>query len=792
MRIASFCLTVFLALIASGAAHAAESVPPWSIIPQPAQLEPATHSAVSVRDGDAVAFNGDGRDRAEPIIKRFVTRLAATRGLTLHFAPGHDAHARIVFDLDPDAPIQNRAGYRIDIADGQIRVHARTARGLFYGAVTTWQLLTPDAAHGTVRVAAGRIADHPRFRWRGLMLDSARHFQSVADIKQLIDWMSLHKLNVLHWHLTDDQGWRLQIKRYPKLTSVGACRKAVGPDAALTGGPDKPYCGYYTQDEVRALVRYAADRFITIVPEIEMPGHAQAAIAAYPDLGVTGKRPQVSTDWGISTWLYAPDRHSIQFLENVLDEVMALFPSKYIHVGGDEAVKDQWKASSKVRARLKHLGLADMDALQGWMIDKIGAYLAAHGRTLVGWDEILAGGKLPRSAVVMSWHGVSGAVKAAEAGHDAVLAPSPVLYLDHVQSSAHDEPPGRPQVESLKDVYTFNPAPASLTSAQEQHILGVQANLWAEYMPTFARAEHAIFPRMAAWAEVAWSPAAAIDWPGFIKRMPAQVARYRELDIAYADSAWAPRFQLSAPLSLSAPGLGKITVTLSKQVDDGMIRYAKRLSGDAPPTARSPRYTRPFKLPITRNTTVSAATFTASDRPLSAPRARNIWAGLLLTRNSDQLATCTQQIPLRIEDDRPLDGPRPVYKVDIANTCWLWKDVPLSHVHTITMTVGNLPWNYSIPHAINSVITRPEATPHGEIEVHLDSCTGPRIARLSLAQAARTREQTKLKAKLPPLKGTHTLCLFATGDRRQGTIWAIDTVALSPAIEQGKLTPMPD
>ncbi|HEX7338394.1 MAG TPA: family 20 glycosylhydrolase [Rhodanobacteraceae bacterium] len=764
------------ALILAGTscvALAADTAPAWSIIPAPATEQPASHGVVHVSAGDSVSVTGAPSTQATVIAQRFIKLVAATRQLKLAYAP-QDANARIMFNLDPAAAIKSKAGYRIAIGHGQIRITARTPRGLFYGGVTAWQLLTSNpVGHGAATVADGRIADHPRFAWRGLMLDSARHFQSVADIKKLIDWMALHKLDVLHWHLTDDQGWRLQIKRYPKLTREGACRKAVGPDAALTGGPDKPYCGFYTQDEVRELVKYAAARFITIVPEIEMPGHAQAALHAYPDLGVTGKRPPVSTDWGINPWLYAPDQRSITFLENVLNEVMALFPSKYIHIGGDEAIKTQWEASPVVRAKLKKLGLKDMNALQNRMMGKIGAYLAAHGRTMVGWDEILDA-KLPSDAVVMSWHGVDGAVKAAEQGHDAILSPSPLLYLDHVNSSAHDEPAARPQVESLKDIYTFNPSPASLTPAQARHILGVQGNLWTEYMPTFARDQHAIFPRMAAWAEVAWSPATAIDWNSFIARMPAQVARDQALGIAYADSAWAPRFHLAAEHD-------KIRVTLTNQVARGAIHYT--LDGSRPQPTSLP-YTGPFTLPGDRTTTLKAATFTASGLELAAPRTRHINAESLLTRNSDQLSTCPTpkngtSIALRIEDDRPLTGRRPVYKVDIGNTCWLWKNAPLDGVKRISVTVGNLPFNYAIPYVYAKVTARPEATPHGEIDVHLDSCTGPRIARLPLDKAAKTSLPATLDATLSkPVSGDHTLCLIATGDPRNGTIWAVDTVRL--------------
>lgn len=761
-----------LGLVAAAACApvlATNAIPPWSMIPQPAQAVPAGHGAVTVSNGDTVASVTPDDVDADRIVSMFIDHAQTLRGLHL-VADTDAAGARIVLRLDPGAAIDSDAGYRIDIGDNRIRATARTARGLFYASVSVGQLLTPDAARGTVRVADGRIEDAPRYRWRGFMLDSARHFQSVEQIRRIIDWMALHKLDRLHWHLTDDQGWRLQIKRYPKLTGEASCRRAVGPDAALTGGPDKPYCGYYTQDQVRALVRYAADRFITIVPEIEVPGHAQAALHAYPELGVTGERPPVSTDWGINTWLYAPNRRSLTFLENVLDEVMALFPSRYIHIGGDEAAKDQWEASAAAQAQRKKLGLDNMDQLQGWMVGQVGRYLARHGRTMIGWDEILDGGTLPDSAVVMSWHGVDGAVAAAAKGHDTILSPSPTLYLDHVQSDAHDEPPGRPQPETLQDIHEFNPHPDSIAPDAARHILGLQANLWAEYMPTFARAQHAMFPRMAAWAEVAWSPASAIDWSSFLRRMPAQLARYRALGIAYADSAWRPRIRMQASGD-------RLTVTLDNQTGQGRIRYT---TDGSTPHADSTPYTGPLAFPADTTTRLAATTFDANGTPLSRPHHRDIRRAALRTRNSDRLATCSKKIPLRIEDDRPLDGHRPVYKVDIADTCWIWHAASLDGMTGIRVRVGNLPWNYALWKDTDAVIARPSQGAHGEIEVHLDRCDGPLLARLPLAKAATHQERSTLEATLPATRGRHDVCLFATGDPRHGVIWAVDTVEWLP------------
>ncbi|HWN06045.1 MAG TPA: beta-N-acetylhexosaminidase, partial [Steroidobacteraceae bacterium] len=427
---------------------------PISIIPAAAEVTRAAGS-FELTPQTQVRFvagsPGDG------VARYFVELLERTRGIALPRRPvtGIDTSGAgtIDFELRAGESAADEEGYSLIVSPGRIAVSSRSARGLFYGAVTLWQLLTADAASTTrINVPALTITDAPRFAWRGLMLDSARHYQPPEFIRQLIDWMALHKLNVLHWHLTDDQGWRLEILEYPELTRVGAWRMPAG------AGNPPPYGGFYTQAEVRELVAFAASRFVTIVPEIEMPGHAQAAIASYPQLG-TGGTPPVSPDWGVHDWLFNAEESTLVFLENVLDEVIGLFPGEFVHVGGDEAVKDRWQASPRVQARIRELGIADEAALQGWFIARIGRFLDARGRRLIGWDEILESG-VPARAAVMSWRGTAGGIAAARAGHDVVMAPSPVLYLDHWQSDSPREPPGRPDIESLADVYAFEPVPA--------------------------------------------------------------------------------------------------------------------------------------------------------------------------------------------------------------------------------------------------------------------------------------------------------------------------------------------
>jgi hexosaminidase len=430
--------------------------------------------------------------------------------------------------------------YALRVTPAGIQVAAPTDAGLFRGAMSAWQLLT-EPHSGALTIPAQTVEDAPRFAWRGLMLDSARHYQSPEFIKALIDAMAAHKLNVLHWHLTDDQAWRLEIRKYPKLTEVGGWRVPAGeaPAADIDPATGKPrlHGGVYTQAQAREIVAYAAARHITVVPEIEMPGHASAAVAAYPELAAISNPPRnVPSDWGVYPALFNVEESTISFLQDVLDEVIQVFPSTYIHVGGDEAVKDQWKASARVQARMKALGIADEHHLQSWFIQRMEKHLSSRGRRLIGWDEILEGGLAP-NATVMSWRGISGAVAAAKAGHDTVLSPAPTLYFDHRQSASPAEPPGRGKVISLKDVYAFDPTPSELTPEQQRHLLGLQANLWTEHVRTEPRAAHMLFPRALAVAELGWSKPERMGWEGFEPRARASAARLRAMGLPAAASA---------------------------------------------------------------------------------------------------------------------------------------------------------------------------------------------------------------------------------------------------------------
>jgi hexosaminidase len=762
--------SVTLTLAACHALQPAKpSAPGLSLIPQPASVE-RRHGAFHLRQGAPLIIDS-GNAEAVGIAQRFVDRLAQTRGIHLDLRPfgdARDSRGAIVFSLDArDTLAPGGEGYRLAVDGDRIRISSRESRGLFYGSVTLWQLLTQEVAPTTsIDVPELLITDKPRFGWRGAMLDSARHFQSPDFIKRFLDQLALAKLNTFHWHLTDDQGWRIEIKKYPRLVEVGAWSRPAG--AAGTDADGKPVRqgGYYTQDEIRDIVRYAAERHITVVPEIDVPGHMQAAIAAYPALGSKGDTPVVSPDWGVHSYILNVDESTFAFMQDVLDEVMQLFPGTWIHVGGDEAVKDQWKASARVQARMRELGLANEEALQDWFIARLQKYLAAHGRTLIGWDEILEGG-LPPDATVMSWRGVKGGVDAARLGHDVVMAPSPDLYLDHLQSDAADEPSGRPDLRTLADIYAFEPTPADMDAVAAEHVLGAQANLWTEHMRTPALVEHAAFPRLAALAEVLWSPASTHDWNGFVARLVPQMDRYRVAGIAAAQSAFEVRMAAAYTVADS------VAVTLSDQA--GLpIRYTT--DGSAP-TAASPLYREPLRQPVP--STLAAATF-LDGREVGIAKTHTLARENLLRRSSDALKPCSGKLALRLEDDAPATGARAFFSVDLFDPCWIFERASLDGIASIGVDVGQLPYNFQLWKDAANIVPRPAPqSPDGELLVKLDTCAGATVAKLPLGPARANPAVTPLRAPLARLAGMHDLCFVFSG---HGTdpLWVIDAVQLIP------------
>jgi hexosaminidase len=501
---------------------------------------------------------------------------------------------------------------------------------------------------------------------------------------------------------------------------------------------------------------------VTIVPEIEMPGHAQAALAAYPELAAGNAPAAVSADWGIHTRLFNVDEQTFAALERILTEVIELFPGRYIHVGGDEAVKKQWVESEAVQARMRELGIADETALQSRFVERIERFLNAHGRRLIGWDEILEGGIAPR-ATVMSWRGLDGALEAAALGHDTVLSPWPTLYFDHRQSRLAGEPPGRGLVVSLEDVYRFDPMPAALAENQRPHVLGIQANLWSEHIRTEERLAWMAFPRAAALAEVAWSQPKRLDWESFVSRLPAQLERYRAIGLPFATSA----FDVRVTADRRAGDI--VEVALSNPSGTGDIRYT---TDGSPVTAASPRYAKRLQLPS--DLELTARTF-VDGRPVS-----EVWRGDIGRtadrRHSQELELCSEKLVLSLEDDAPRDGPRGVFLVDVMNPCWLWRDVDLAGATEITATVGQVPFNFQFGAERPEIELRAPRTPEGELEVRANGCDGESIAVLPLREAARSQATSVVSRRLSELPEGRTDLCFRFRQHGVDPLWVIDWV----------------
>lgn len=471
-------------------------------------------------------------------------RLRLASGFPLPVGDGavdSSEESSITLQLVSQSKVEHEEGYRLKVESKKILIEASTSAGIFYGTQTLLQLLPPAIFSHGVRyqmaweIPCVTIEDHPRFSWRGAMLDCSRYFKPVGFIKKFIDILSVHKMNRFHWHLTDDQGWRIEIKKYPKLTEVGAWRKGSkrGYRDPEVNGDNVPHGGFYSQEEIRDVVSYAAARHVMVVPEIEMPGHSQAAIAAYPQFGCTKEKLEPWIGWGINENIYNPSEETIHFLQDVLLEVMDLFPSPFIHIGGDEAVKPQWKNSPEVQARMAELGISDVDELQSYFIKRMDTFLAQHGRRLVGWDEILEGGLAP-GATVMSWRGMEHGIKAATAGHDVVMTPNSHTYFDGYQcSDIENEPMAGGGCLRLEDVYGYDPVPSEIPADKACHILGVQGQQWSETMPTTEQVEYMIFPRLCALSEVAWLQPEAKNFTDFRQRLLTHLKRLNILGVRY-------------------------------------------------------------------------------------------------------------------------------------------------------------------------------------------------------------------------------------------------------------------
>ncbi len=514
-----------------------------SIIPLPAKLEKKNTNFTVNKETKIFAQQGNAE--ALHIAKMLAEKFKKAGGLQIP-AEEYDGNSlpgnAIYFTtLSADDSLGSE-GYQLSVTDNSVIVKAKEPAGLFYGMQTINQLLPAEIESNSEveniawQIPGVVITDQPRFKWRGMHLDVCRHFVSIDFIKKYIDNMAMHKLNTFHWHLTEDQGWRLEIKKYPKLTEIGAWRKEtlighINDTPRKFDG--KHYGGFYTQDQAKEIVQYAKERFITVVPEIEMPGHATAAIAAYPELGVTGKQIEVATHWGVFPDIFNVEESTFSFLENVLTETMEIFPSEYIHIGGDEAIKDQWKASPQIQKKIKDLGLKNEEELQSYFMTRIEKFVNSKGRKIIGWDEIIEGGLAP-NATVMSWRGMEGGVTAAKSGHDVIMAPVQYTYFWWNQGDSLNEPLSAGGYLPMEKVYGFEPIDSSLSPQEAKYVLGAHGSAWAEYMENEAKVEYMVFPRMSALAEVVWSPKEARNWKDFTARMPKQFKRYDGRKINYA------------------------------------------------------------------------------------------------------------------------------------------------------------------------------------------------------------------------------------------------------------------
>ena len=595
MHILVYASAIFLMSCADERHHS------LNLIPMPVHIEPGTGS-FAIRAGTALV--ADGRDSTlQQVAEYLSSRVEAIAGFPLPVGPNTQGQSdgQIMLRLsDAKALPHHPEGYRLVIDETGILLEGRKPEGVFRGAQTLLQILSdqisfPRKDNRSLKLPALSIVDFPRYPYRGMHLDVSRHFFSVAFIKEYIDLLAAFKFNSFHWHLTDDQGWRIEIDTYPQLTQVGSWRQAEG------GGR---YGGFYTKDEVREIVAYAADRFITIVPEIEMPGHSQAALAAYPEYSCSGGPLAVSTEWGVRENVYcAGNDGTFTFLEGILTEVLELFPGSYIHIGGDECPKTRWQQCPKCQARIRAEHLADEFELQSYFIKRIECFLLANGRRLIGWDEILEGG-LARSATVMSWRGMAGGIEAARAGHDVIMTPTDYCYFNDQQVEPDSGASG--WYLTLRKAYSFEPTPPVLDSAAAGHILGAQGNLWTENIATPEQAEYMVVPRMLALSEVIWSPAEIRDWRSFRTRLEAHFPRFQAAGINYCRGDFGVAIT-SAPSGKT----GSVAIKLETEQLDRPIRYT--LDGSEP-TARSDRYREPFTL--SESATIAAALIDEEGTPL--------------------------------------------------------------------------------------------------------------------------------------------------------------------------------
>ncbi|QBZ97524.1 glycoside hydrolase family 20 protein [Flavobacterium sangjuense] len=573
---------------------------PLPLIPQP-------HS-VHLKNGHfelnkETVIQADGKMFEAQYLKKAIRQQT---GLDLKIMPvaANVPKISLSFDLSAVDASEKKESYELSISDKTIVVKAEYEQGFFYGIQTLLQMI-PSEEKQKIKLSCLQINDSPIYSWRGMHLDCARHFFSVDFVKKYIDYLAMYKFNTFHWHLTDDQGWRIEIKQYPKLTEVGAWR-----NGSMIGHysdqryDDKPYGGFYTQDQIKEVVAYAAQRHITVVPEIEMPGHAVAALAAYPEYSCTGGPFEVAKQWGVLDDVFCPKEETFTFLQNVLTEVMALFPSQYIHIGGDECPKTRWKNCPHCQALMKEKGLKDEHELQSYFIQRIEKFVNVKGRKIIGWDEILEGGLAPNAAV-MSWRGTEGGIAAAKQKHYVVMTPGSHCYFDYYQGDSKNEPLAIGGFIPVEKVYSFNPTPNELTAEESQYILGAQANVWTEYMEDAQKVEYMIFPRMMALSEVLWGTSNPDKYADFQNRMIQQFSVLDKKGINYSKAI----FEVTSRI---LPAKNAILLELNSANDSKKIRYT---TDGSMPNSSSNSYVNPIE--INKSQTVKAAYF-ENDKQQSA------------------------------------------------------------------------------------------------------------------------------------------------------------------------------
>lgn len=555
----------------------------YQVIPMPHEIVAAQGSPFVLKSGVKILYP-EGNAQMQRNAELLAEYLKTATGKDFAVEAGTEGKNAIVLALGVDN--KNPEAYELKVAGEGVTVKGATEAGVFYGIQTLRKSL-PVAVGANISLPAVDIKDAPRFAYRGAHFDTSRHFFTVDEVKTYIDMLALHNMNRMHWHFTEDQGWRIEIKKYPKLTEIGSKRSetVIGKNSGKYDGV--PHEGFYTQEEAKEIVKYAAERFITVIPEIDIPGHMQAALASYPELGCTGGPYEVWKMWGVSEdVLCIGNDQSLKFLEDVFAELIEIFPSEYIHIGGDECPKVRWAQCPKCQARIKQLGLKSdakhtkEERLQSYVISHVEKFLNEHGRQIIGWDEILEGGLAP-NATVMSWRGEGGGIEAAKQHHDVIMTPNTYLYFDYYQSKDTDnEPLAIGGYLPVERVYSYEPMPKSLTPDEQKYIKGVQANLWTEYIPTFSHAQYMVLPRWAALAEVQWSAPEKKDYANFLSRLPRLIQWYDAEGYNYAKHV----FDVTAEFTPNTTD-GTLDITLNT-LDDAPIHYT--LDGSEP-TAASPR-----------------------------------------------------------------------------------------------------------------------------------------------------------------------------------------------------------